>query len=168
MPTIRANGVELFYELDGSGEPLVLVHGAWFDHTSWALVAPPLRERFQVLEENARSVQAVARKIEAGHHEEAARQFVEEVALGPGAWENDLPPPVREIFVENASTFLDETRDSDGVGADLDALASFSTPALVTHGTASPPVFPKMVATLVETCPTPRKRPTRARATRPT
>ncbi len=32
MPVKRANGVELFYEVSGTGEPLVLVHGSWGDH----------------------------------------------------------------------------------------------------------------------------------------
>jgi hypothetical protein len=36
---------------------------------------------------------------------------VEEVAFGPGAWENELPPAVRATFVRNAPTFLDELQD---------------------------------------------------------
>jgi pimeloyl-ACP methyl ester carboxylesterase len=49
MPTARVNGVELFYELAGSGEPLVLVHGSWSDHHSWDRVSVPLAETFRVL-----------------------------------------------------------------------------------------------------------------------
>lgn len=37
----------------------------------------------------------------------AARQFVEEVAFGPGAWENELPAEMRAVFVQNAPTYLD-------------------------------------------------------------
>ena len=33
MPAARINGVELYYELTGSGEPLVLVHG-WRGHSA--------------------------------------------------------------------------------------------------------------------------------------
>ena len=49
MATARINGVELFYELTGSGEPLVLVHGSWSDHHNWDPVASTLAESFRVL-----------------------------------------------------------------------------------------------------------------------
>jgi pimeloyl-ACP methyl ester carboxylesterase len=50
MPTARVNGVELFYEELGAGNiPLVLVHGSWSSHRSWALVAPRLAESFRVV-----------------------------------------------------------------------------------------------------------------------
>jgi pimeloyl-ACP methyl ester carboxylesterase len=45
----RVNGVNLFYELTGSGDPLVLVHGSWGDHNSWRLVVPDLARSFRVL-----------------------------------------------------------------------------------------------------------------------
>jgi pimeloyl-ACP methyl ester carboxylesterase len=40
MSVVRVNGVELYYELSGSGEPLVLVHGSWGDHHNWDPVVP--------------------------------------------------------------------------------------------------------------------------------
>jgi pimeloyl-ACP methyl ester carboxylesterase len=43
------NGTTLFHEVTGSGEPLVLVHGAWVDHTTWDQVVPLLAESFQVV-----------------------------------------------------------------------------------------------------------------------
>lgn len=50
MPTANVNGVQLFYELSGTGQiPLVLVHGSWASHRSWDLVAPRLAESFRVL-----------------------------------------------------------------------------------------------------------------------
>ena len=50
MPTVAANGVRLFYDLTGdAGPPLVLVHGSWGDHASWASVVPLLADRFGVL-----------------------------------------------------------------------------------------------------------------------
>ena len=49
MPTAVFNGVKLYYEEAGSGQPLVLVHGSWTDHHSWDLVAPSLAERFRVV-----------------------------------------------------------------------------------------------------------------------
>ena len=47
--TIDVNGVRLYYELHGSGEPLVLVHGSWGDARSWRLVVPGLAESFRVV-----------------------------------------------------------------------------------------------------------------------
>ena len=43
------NGVRLFYEVLGSGEPLVLVHGSWGDHHNWDELAPLLAAEFQVV-----------------------------------------------------------------------------------------------------------------------
>ena len=50
MPTANVNGIELFYELGGTGEvPLVLVHGSWDSHQTWGLVLPELADAFRVL-----------------------------------------------------------------------------------------------------------------------
>jgi len=47
MPEQRVNGAKLFYELNGSGDPLVLVHGSWVDHKDWQLVVPHLARSFR-------------------------------------------------------------------------------------------------------------------------
>lgn len=50
MPVEEANGVGLYYELRGErGEPMVLIHGAWFDHHNWDPVVPELSRSFRVL-----------------------------------------------------------------------------------------------------------------------
>ena len=49
MPKAQANGVRLYYELHGSGDPLALVHGSWVDATTWALVLDDLAKSFRVL-----------------------------------------------------------------------------------------------------------------------
>jgi pimeloyl-ACP methyl ester carboxylesterase len=49
VPEQRVNGAKLFYELNGSGDPLVLVHGSWVDHKDWQLVVPHLARSFRVL-----------------------------------------------------------------------------------------------------------------------
>ncbi|WP_405491335.1 alpha/beta fold hydrolase [Streptomyces sp. NBC_00096] len=50
MPFLRAGGPELYYEVVGEGEPLVLVHGSWNDHTSWRpVIEADLRASFRVL-----------------------------------------------------------------------------------------------------------------------
>jgi pimeloyl-ACP methyl ester carboxylesterase len=236
--TIDVNGVRLYYELHGSGEPLVLVHGSWGDARSWRLVVPGLAESFrvvvydrrghsrsqrpdspgsvdedgddlaallealdlapahvvtnsyggnialrlatrrpevfrslschepplwsllendpesrQILQQGARSLQAVGRRIAQGDHEGAARQFVEEVAFGPGAWENELPPEMRAIVVDNAPTFLDELNDPNQLRIDEEALSYLELPVRLTQGSASPPTFPALIDRLVELIP---------------
>jgi pimeloyl-ACP methyl ester carboxylesterase len=50
MATAKINGIQLFYELSGTGGiPLVLVHGSWASHHTWDLVVPRLPESFRVL-----------------------------------------------------------------------------------------------------------------------
>src|SRR5918999_1476317 len=49
MPRMSTNGVELNYELTGSGETLVLVHGGWSDRNNWLPVAPELARSFSVV-----------------------------------------------------------------------------------------------------------------------
>jgi pimeloyl-ACP methyl ester carboxylesterase len=50
MATAEVNGVQLSYELNGSGDvPLVLVHGSWDSHHVWNLVVPRLADSFRVL-----------------------------------------------------------------------------------------------------------------------
>lgn len=50
MPIEEANGVDLYYELHGErGDPMVLIHGAWFDHHSWDPVVPEFSRSFRIL-----------------------------------------------------------------------------------------------------------------------
>jgi pimeloyl-ACP methyl ester carboxylesterase len=236
--TIDVNGVRLYYELHGSGEPLVLVHGSWGDARSWRFVVPGLAESFRVvvydrrghsrserpdrpgsvdedgddlaallealglapahvvtnsyggnialrlatrrsevfrslschepplwglleddpepreiLQQGARNLEAVGQRIAQGDHEGAARQFVEEVAFGPGAWESELPPELRAIFVDNAPTFLDELEDPNQLRVDEDALSQLELPVRLTQGSQSPPTFPAVIDRLVELIP---------------
>ena len=238
MPEAEANGVKLFYELHGSGEPLALVHGAWADATAWRFVVPGLADNFRVLSydrrghsrserpatqgsfdedgddlaallealdlapahmvtnsgggnialrlatrrpdlfrslschepalwglleadpENreilrrvARSVEVVGRRIAQGDREGAARQFVEEIAFGPGAWDDELPPESRAIFVQNAPTFLDELRGPNPLHIDAEAISRLEVPVRLTHGSESPPLFVRVIDRLMELSP---------------
>jgi pimeloyl-ACP methyl ester carboxylesterase len=237
MSVARVNGVELYYELSGSGEPLVLVHGSWGDHHNWDSVVPALEQSFRVLaydrrghsaserpaaqgsvfedaddlaglidelglapahvvgnsfgaaitlraatrrpdvfrslaahepplfpllagtefepalEEVQRRIGAVVGLLERGDHERAAQLFADTIAFGPGAWEGQLTPQLRETFITNAPTFLDEDRDPDALQMDLDALAAFDKAALLTSGTESAPFFGPVVDTIAERMP---------------
>ena len=214
----RVNGARLFYELTGSGDPLVLVHGSWVDHTSWQLVVPDLARSFRVLTYDRRGhslsemplgqgsrredeedlaalvealdlapahvvgnsfggsialglaarrpdlfrslsvheaplmglvaddaelrplitefwgrIESVVDQLRAGDIEGGTRRFVEEVALGPGAWEQ-LPEEVRQMNMNNAPTFLGEVQDPKAADFDVSALLRFSSPVLLTEG----------------------------------
>lgn len=238
MPETQANGVSIYYELHGAGEPLALVHGSWGDATGWGLVLGGLAESFRVLvydrrghsrserpdspgsvnedgddlaalletlelapahvlansfggnialrlacrrpdlfrslschepplwgllgddpaaqemlQQSAGSLQSVGGRIAADDHEGAARQFVEEIAFGPGAWEAQLPAEVKETMVRNAPTFLDELQDADPLGVDEDALAQLEVRVRFTRGSESAPVFGRAIERLVELVP---------------
>ena len=232
MAVKRVNGVELFYEVNGAGDPLVLVHGSWGDHHNWDPVVPELSASFRVvtydrrghsrserpagqgsiyddaddlaglidalelgpanlvgnsfgsivslnaairrpevfatlvvheppllgmlagtrfetaLHEVNRRTGAVVELLQAGEDEAGAKQFVETVAWHPGAWEDELTPEMRDVFTNNAPTFLDEAHDPDWQRIDLGQLARFDRPALLTKGTVSPPFFASIVDTI--------------------
>jgi pimeloyl-ACP methyl ester carboxylesterase len=232
VPEQRVNGVKLFYELTGSGDPLVLVHGSWVDHNHWQFVVPDLTRSFRVLTydrrghslserplgqgsrredeedlaalmealdlapahvaansfgasialglaarrpdlfrslivhepplmgivaddaelrplmmEFQRRLESGAEQLRAGDIEGGTRRFVEEVALGPGMWEQ-LPEEIRQTFVNNAPTYLDELQVPKWADLDVGARSGFSSPALLTEGDQSPPWFPKIMSKL--------------------
>jgi 3-oxoadipate enol-lactonase len=37
MPRVQLNGIEMYYETKGAGEPLLLIAGFACDHTIWGL-----------------------------------------------------------------------------------------------------------------------------------
>jgi pimeloyl-ACP methyl ester carboxylesterase len=49
MPTLESNGIDIYYEIHGSGPPLILIagvgYGAWF----WHKIVPELAEHYQVV-----------------------------------------------------------------------------------------------------------------------
>lgn len=49
MPFTEANGIKLYYEVHGRGEPLVLIAGIGYDLWMWHRMLPGLAERFQVV-----------------------------------------------------------------------------------------------------------------------
>jgi pimeloyl-ACP methyl ester carboxylesterase len=237
MPIERINGVNIFLEEFGAGDPLVLVHGSWVDHMEWPFLVPLLAPRFRVtvydrrghsqserlptqgsIHEDVTDLKAiieragapahvlgnsmgasislrlaserpelvrtlmvhepplfdllredasasppgeglvdehflpVADAIAAGRMEEGARHFVD-LVLGPGTWENVLPDEVKRILINNAPTFLDETRDPEILTMDLDALSRFDRPVLLSGGSASPPFFAPVLDKLAGVLP---------------
>ena len=84
-----------------------------------------------------------------GEAEAAAREFVENIALGPGAWET-VPEEERASMAANAHTFAGEVLDPAWAEIDLDALGAIAFPVLLTQGDQSPPLFSKIIAGLAE------------------
>jgi pimeloyl-ACP methyl ester carboxylesterase len=86
----------------------------------------------------------VIARIAAGDDAGAAEEFVEEIAFGPGHWAR-FPEATRRTFIENAPTFLDESRDPEQLTFDLATLKRYTKPTLLTLGSASPPMFEPVV-----------------------
>ncbi|MFB6520314.1 alpha/beta fold hydrolase [Streptomyces sp. NPDC056401] len=242
MPFLRTDGPNLYYEVVGEGEPLVLVHGSWNDHTSWQpAIEADIRASFRVLSYDRRghgqsepgpgpgtrrqdeddlaalierlgpapahvagnsfgaatalglasrrpelfrtltvhepplvaivaddpaarqgmgaasaSIESVLDLVRKGEHEQGARLFVEEVAMGPGTWDR-LPPQVRDTFVHNAPTFLDEQSDPDWATVDLEGLSRCDVPVLLSGGTESPAWLATILDHLAEALPGARR-----------
>lgn len=91
------------------------------------------------LVEHERTMTAhVEELIAAGEHREAARYFVEEIAVGPGAW-GQFPEELRDIITANATTVPDDLRDGwDAESVDIAAVAVADVPILISSGSASP------------------------------
>ena len=105
-----------------------------------------------MLEEVGGAVGAVVDRIASGDHAGAAEQFVETVALGPGAWAH-LPAESRQTLIENAPTFLDEAHDPEQLAFDLERIVPFSRPVLLTTGEQSPPAFAPVAARIADALP---------------
>ncbi|MBN1691615.1 MAG: alpha/beta fold hydrolase [Dehalococcoidia bacterium] len=49
MPVIKVNGIELYYEAHGEGEPLLLIMGYGSNSGHWFVILPRLAARFKVI-----------------------------------------------------------------------------------------------------------------------
>ncbi len=106
-----------------------------------------------VLDELDRRVGKVVEVLAAGDDQAGAKLFIETIARRPGAWDMELSADLREVFVRNGPTFLDETRDQHAQRIDLDALQQFDPPALLTKGTESPPFLTATVDAIAVAVP---------------
>lgn len=92
----------------------------------------------RVLEEEMQQAAEVEEIIARGEFRLAAEHFVDQVAVGPGAWA-EFPDEIRDIMVANASTVADDLRDAwDPGSVDLAALAASEVPLMISVGTESP------------------------------
>jgi 3-oxoadipate enol-lactonase len=49
MPTVRVGDINMYYEVHGKGEPLLLIMGLGSDLTSWILQIPEFSKKYQVI-----------------------------------------------------------------------------------------------------------------------
>ena len=56
MPKVRVNGIEMYYEEVGTGEPLVLIMGFGGDHLAWAFQVRAVAEGYRVVTFDNRGV----------------------------------------------------------------------------------------------------------------
>ncbi len=49
MPTLKANGIEIYYEVHGAGRPLLLIMGLGANATAWWVQIPEFSKHYQVI-----------------------------------------------------------------------------------------------------------------------
>lgn len=103
----------------------------------------------QAAAEVAGPLQVVLGEIEAGATERATRRFMDEVALGPGSWEQ-MPEAMRVSLAANAPAFAVEMADPRLPELRLENLA---LPVLVTRGDSSPPWLMHLAELLADEIP---------------
>jgi pimeloyl-ACP methyl ester carboxylesterase len=230
---MRINDVDLYVDQPvGEGDPLVLIHGGWTDHSTWSRLVAPLTESFRVIRYDRRghsrsergaghptrrrheddlaaiierldcapanlagtsygAVMALALagrrpdlvrsvvaheppalalmpmpdvealfdsvrdEILAGDPAAATRRFFAEAVLGPGGWDL-VPEPVRRAAIANAQTYVDMLADPAWGALDVDAVARFTGPMLITYGDTGPGWLPQLAMSVAERigCPT--------------
>jgi len=115
---------------------------------------PPLMELLAdnpemkpMLDEFRKQRVGVINALQAGDAAAAARLFVEHVALDRDGWER-IPGSVKRTLIDNASAWLDQTRDADALNIDLESLRRFKGPALLTRGDQSPQYYAEIFSKL--------------------
>ena len=86
MRHLTHDGAELYYEVHGRGDPLVLVHGSWTDHTSWNAVVAGFAESHTVVTYDRRGHSRSTRLDEQGSRrrdEDDLAALIEHVAQAP-------------------------------------------------------------------------------------
>jgi len=110
---------------------------------------PDAQEALQTV--NVR-MKAVLDLITAGNIEKATEEFIEKIALGPGAGEN-LPNEMKTTYFYNASTWYDELHDPQSLEIDITTLSNFKKPVLLSGGSESPPFFSPVIDKLINAIP---------------
>lgn len=110
----------------------------------------------EALESAQGRIEHVVQLLELGDIPTGTRDFVETIAFGPGAWEK-LPAETQQTFLFNATTWLDEMRDSAALNIDLSSLHGFHPHALLTGGGQSAPFFRPVLEQIARALPHARR-----------
>ena len=94
----------------------------------------------------------VAERLESGDLEGGTRLYFDQVAETPGGWDG-LGQRRRDLLLSNALTYLDQCRDPDALGIEIEDLGAFGGPALLTYGDRRPPLFRRIVEMVVAALP---------------
>lgn len=94
--------------------------------------------------------------MQAGRLESGTRAFME-AALRPGIWA-DFSQSSREFLVSNAPSFIDDINDPEPWTVDLEKLAGFPKPILLTQGELSPHFYAAILSQLLQALPRVQKR----------
>jgi pimeloyl-ACP methyl ester carboxylesterase len=121
-------------------------------HEPPALSAADGGELARLADEAFAAVGEVRAEIESGSVERGTRRFIEEVALGPGAWEL-IPGDFRAVLMTNAPTFVAEQSDPDAMLLDVEAVRRCGRPVLLTTGDQAPRWLQLLVGRLGELIP---------------
>jgi pimeloyl-ACP methyl ester carboxylesterase len=223
---VGVDGVELAVRVEGSGPPVVLVHGSLDDHRAWERVVPHLAAHHRVhtydrrghgrstcppgqghisedvadlagliralgldaplvvghsygsstslllgahhpeltggllvhepplftllraddatralADQATEQMHNAAALIERGLVAEGLRTFVDGAAFGPGTWDGLFTPGIRQICIDNADTWLDQSRDPERLAVRPELLAGYPHPFVISHGSASLPTY---------------------------
>jgi len=110
----------------------------------------------EVLKNVEARINAVRELFKRNETENATRQFIETIGVGPGAWDK-LSDAMKQTFIFNAPTWYDEVNDAGSLNMDVSKLSEFKKPALLTDGDQSPPFFPLVLDKFKEVLPHARR-----------
>jgi pimeloyl-ACP methyl ester carboxylesterase len=120
MAFATVNGAQLFYEISGKGEPIVLIPGLGLDHTYFRYAVPELERYFKVIAYDPRGM---------GRSERSAVEYTMEL------WAEDLRHLLAHLGIEQAHIVgsslggcvaLALLRDAPRIAKSLILLAAFS------------------------------------------
>ena len=109
-------------------------------------------ETGRLAEEAEAGLISVADQLAGGDIDGGTRRFIEELAMGPGAWDM-LPESIQSIFLGNAPAFMAEQKDPHWSTLNLDAIAENGHRILLSRGTTSPRYMQLLSDRLVELLP---------------
>ena len=155
----RLNGVELHVETHGDAGPaVILVHGSRGDHHTWDAVLPLLARRCRMTAYDRRGHGQSEQSTVHGMREDAAdlAALIEQLTKAPvHVVGNGVGATVVLLLViERPELFASvAVHEPNPRSLDVDRLASYGGPLLMTHGDQSPPSVIQMLDEISEALP---------------